>query len=139
MKKILVDTSVIIDFLRRQDKTNSVFWQVFSQAKCQPVIGLTTVVELWAGKSMSEKKTRSFIEELLDKCEILFPDLRLAKKTGALLRRSNYQLSFQDAHIAVFSLEEHLPLLTLNRKDFARIKGIKFYEFGDQLFQNKKE
>ena len=126
MKKILVDTSVIIDFLCRKDKKKSVFYQVFSSGEHQPVIALVTISELWAGKSMGNEKTAGLVKKIVDDCEILFPDLKVAQKTGEILRKINYEVAFQDAQIAALARENKLLLLTLNKKDFRKIKGVRF-------------
>lgn len=128
MKKVLVDTSVIIDFLRRGDKTKSAFYQVFSSGEYQPVIALVTISELWAGKSMENKKTARLVEKIVDGCEILFPDLNIAQKTGEILRQTNYEVAFQDAQIAALARENKLLLLTLNKKDFRKIEGVRFLQ-----------
>ena len=127
MKKILVDTSVIIDFLRRKDKENSAFYKTFFKKNNKPTISLTTITELWAGKSMEKKESLKFIKELVVNCEILPSSSNTAKLAGKILRRSNYQISFQDAQIASLALENNLPLLTLDKKDFGKIKGIKYF------------
>ncbi len=125
MKKILVDTNIIIDFLRRKDKENSTFYKVFSQEKNRPVISLTTVTELWAGKSTEKKENLKFIEKLIENCEILLPTLKTAKQAGGILRQSDYRISFQDAQIASLALENKLLILTLDEKDFKKIKKVK--------------
>ncbi len=55
MKSILVDTSVIIDYLRRTDKKNSLFYNTFAKTKHKAYISLTTITDLWAGISMKNK------------------------------------------------------------------------------------
>ena len=125
MKKVLVDTNIIIDFLRRKDKNNSSFYQVFSQEKYKPVVSLTTITELWAGKSTEKKENLKFIEKLIENCEVLLPSLKTAKLAGKILLQTNYQISFQDAQITALALENKIPILTLNKKDFEKIKGIK--------------
>lgn len=127
MKKVLVDTSVIIDFLRRRDKTKSAFYQVFSSGEHQPVIALVTISELWAGRSIENKKTAKLVKKIVDGCEILFPDLNIGQKTGEILRQANYEVAFQDAQIAASARKTKLLLLTLNKKDFQKIKGVRFF------------
>lgn len=126
MTKIIVDTSVVIDYLRQKDKTQTIFHQVFSMARNKPVLPSTVISELWAGKSMDNEKTKSFVNKLIKTCETLFPNLNTAKKTGLILRNTSYEISFQDAQIAAFALENNLPVLTTNKKDFTKIKGVKF-------------
>ena len=128
MKEILVDTSVIIDFLRRKDKKNSLFYRVFLQGKHIPIISLITITELWAGKSLEEIKCLKFIERFIKNCEILPPTLETAKLAGKILRQTNYQISFQDAQIASLALENKLNLLTLDENDFKRVKRVEFFK-----------
>jgi len=125
MEKILVDTSVIIDFLRSPEKQKSCFHQFFSPGKYQPVVSLTTITELWAGRSLEKPRTLNFVQNLIEKCEIISLDLRTAKMAGKILRQANYQISFQDAQIAALALDSGLTILTLNKKDFNKVKGLK--------------
>jgi tRNA(fMet)-specific endonuclease VapC len=127
MKKILVDTSIIIDFLRRKDKENSLFFQVFKQKTHLALICFTSITELWAGKSMAKAKNLKQVEEIIKRCQIIKPTLKTAKLAGQLLRQTNYQLSFQDANLAALAIENSLTLITLNQKDFEKIKGIKLF------------
>lgn len=128
MKKVLVDTNIIIDYLRRKDKTKSLFFQIFSQKEYKALISLITITELWAGKSMVKKKVLGFVNKLVQKCELIPPSVKTAKIAGKMLRQSNYQISFQDARIAALAFENKLPILTLNKKDFSKIKGINFFK-----------
>ena len=127
MQKILVDTSIIIDFLRRKDKVNSLFYQVFTK-KNLAVISLTTITELWAGKSLTKRNVLAKIENIVSRCEILIPNIAIAKQAGRILRETNYEISFQDAQVAAQAIDNSLPLLTLNEKDFRTIKGIKLFK-----------
>jgi len=127
MKKILVDTNIFIDYLRRKDKANSLFFQIFSQKKYSAVISLTTVTELWAGKSMSKKQVFKKVSEIIDRCELVLPEMKTAKRAGEILRQANYEVAFQDAQIAALALENKLLILTLNQKDFRKIKALKFF------------
>lgn len=131
MKRVLVDTNVIIDYLRRKDKANSLFFQVFSLKDYIAVVSLTTITELWAGRSMTKQSTLKKVKKIIDNCEITLPSLEIAKQTGRILRQTNYQISFQDAQIAALTLENKFPLLTLDQKDFRKIKRIKFFRLND--------
>ena len=128
-RRILVDTNIIIDFLRKRDKKHTIFYELFSQEENKPVICFITISELWAGKSMEEKQTRKFVEELIKGCEILEPNIEIAKLSGEILRKTNYSISLQDAQISAYSLYYNLPILTLNKKDFLKIPKIKLFQF----------
>ncbi len=128
MKQIVVDTSIVIDYLRQKDKTQTIFHQVFSMARNQPVLPSTVISELWAGKSMDDEKTKNFVNKLIKTCKIVFPNLNTAKQTGLILRKTNYEISFQDAEIAAFAIENNLPVLTRNKRDFVKVREIKFFD-----------
>jgi tRNA(fMet)-specific endonuclease VapC len=125
MNKVLIDTSVIIDYLRRPDKKKALLFKYFTKTNYQAVVALTTVAELWAGKSMARKKVRLKVGQILNRCQIVFPDLKTAKLTGKLIRDLNYELAFQDAQIAALAIQFDLPVLTLNQKHFKSIKDLK--------------
>lgn len=120
---ILVDSDIIIDFLRTRKK-ETLFYQYFYLQDNTSAASLTTVTEIWQGKSMNDLSHLKSAEELLKRFKILIPNIEIAKKAGKLLRNLNYQISFQDAEIAACSLYYSLPLLTKNRKDFLKIKGL---------------
>lgn len=123
--QIVIDTSVVIDFLRRRDAEKSVFAR-FS-GKIKGLISLVTVAELYAGKSVQddpEKKKR--VETMLTGVEINIPTLDTARQTGTL--RAKYQLSLADAFIAALAIESGLPLATFNKKDFAKVKELELFE-----------
>lgn len=125
MNKVLIDANVIIDYLRRPDKKKALFFKYFTKTNHQAVVALTTVAELWAGKSMARKKVRLKVGQILNHCQIIFPDLKTAKLTGKLIRDLNYELAFQDAQIAALAIQFDLPVLTLNQKHFKSIKDLK--------------
>jgi len=127
MTKILVDTSIIIDYFRSMNKTITLFSQVFTQPNNFPCISQITITELWAGKSTLKPEVDNYISSLIKNMEILPINDEIAKQTGIMIRNQNYTISFQDAYIAVTSIFNKLPLLTLNTKDFEKVEGIRLY------------
>jgi predicted nucleic acid-binding protein len=125
MKKILVDTSVIIDYLRRPDKKNSLFFKTFTREKNKSYISLTTITELWAEKNMAKPKSRKKVEQILKKSVILIPNVKTAKHAGEIIRHTKYQISYQDAQIASLALENNLIVLSLDKKYFKKINNLK--------------
>lgn len=125
MDQLLLDTSIIIDFLRRKDKENSLLFS-FSQKDLRLSISIITHTELYAGKSVWEK------EDALEELEKLFSGLHLlplqeeiSVKAGEL--KAKYGVSLLDAIIAATALIHKLDLATLNIKDFEKISGLDIY------------
>lgn len=121
MKKILIDTSVLIEFLRVKKKKT--LYEEILAGKRQPVVSFITPAELWADKSAWESKSKTkLLETLLAGIEIIFPTLSTLKLSGRL--RAKHQISLLDAFVAAYAIEKKLPLATLNVKDFKGIKEL---------------
>lgn len=122
MRKILLDTSVLIDFLRRTDKENSLLYKFSGE---DLYISLITHTELYAGKSVWEKEeTRLGLEKLLSGITVIPMSVSVSMLTGRL-KSENQKLSLIDCVIAATALKNGLELATLNRKDFVPVKGLK--------------
>ena len=122
MAKVLLDTSVVIDFLRRKDKEKSALF-LLAEDENQLFASIITHTELYAGKSVWEN------QEALKEIELLFSGINLllldeltSKEAGRI--RANYQTNLLDAIIAATALRHSLSLATLNVKDFEMIKKL---------------
>ena len=119
--KIVVDTSVIIDYLRSKTPDETLFYDL--SQKHDLVISLVTVAEIYSGKSANTAKGQKIIKSIIEGMEIRIPDFELAKLAGEL--RMKYQLSISDAFIGVLALKLDIPLATLDTSDFNKIKNLK--------------
>src|SRR6266481_4359453 len=80
MKKLLLDTSVIIDFLRRKDKEETLLYKVSEE---DIYISIISHTELFAGKSTWEKEgTRAILNDLFDGTTILPLSEDISEKAG---------------------------------------------------------
>lgn len=129
---LLLDTSLIIDFLRVEDKDSTILQQLANKQssstnnKYKLYISIVSHTELYAGKRIWE--SASALKELaliLSGLEILNLDQSLSKNAGKI--KSEYGLGIADAIIAATALASKLTLATLNTKDFKEIKGLKLY------------
>lgn len=129
MEKILVDTDILIEFFRIKERSRCLYSKIFRINTNIQVISSVTVAELFAGRSIEEKKEELILKEFLSKVEILYSNFEVMKLTGEIMRVSEYKITFQDAEIAACSLYYNLPLLTKNKKDFKKIKGLKLFDY----------
>lgn len=120
--RIIVDTSIIIDYLRTKD-LNSLYAKLITDNTL--IVSLISIAELYSGKSIRKKEQKEIIEKIIDSLEVIIPDIKIAKNAGRL--RAEYQLSLSDAFIAALTLDLDLPLATLDYSDFKKIKGLKLY------------
>lgn len=126
MKKLLLDTSVLIDFLRRKDKEKSLLVKIVDWGY-SPSLSLITHTELHAGESVwQKKKAKRELEELLSGLEVIVLNKEVSRLAGKL--KAKYQIGLMDAIIAAEAIASRLPLATLNLKDFKKIKEVKIFE-----------
>lgn len=120
---ILIDTSVIIDFLRKKEKRNSILWKLKEKHNC--FMSAITLFELFSGATDEQKfedvrKIAKWIEP------ILFDD-PIAELSGKIyrdLRQEKQLIEFRDIFIGATAIHYDYPLATLNQKHFNRIKRL---------------
>ena len=124
MKKLVVDTSVIIDFLRSNNKEDSLLYKL---AEEDLYISIVTHTELYAGKSVWENsEARESLEKVLSGMSFVALDKRISERAGYIKSYSN--ISLIDALIASTALIGSMELMTLNIKDFEKVKGLKIFK-----------
>ncbi|MHA4742491.1 type II toxin-antitoxin system VapC family toxin [Dyadobacter sp. MSC1_007] len=122
-KLILVDTSILIDFFRKTDKSNSQLIKLVrdNSAYC---ISVVTEFEIYTGTSASQTQ---YWEEFLFRTKVLAFDKEVARVAVAIskvLKQNNKQIGMADLFIAATGVYHNLPLATLNSKHFQRIDGL---------------
>jgi len=123
--KILLDTSILIDFLRLKDKEKTLLYKISEE---ELYISIITHTELFAGKSVWEKKeARRELEELFSGMEILPLTLEISESAGKI-KSKNKNLSLLDCIIGATAICSKMELVTLNIKDFSDISGINFFK-----------
>jgi tRNA(fMet)-specific endonuclease VapC len=122
-RRILVDTSVIIDFLRKSQKEKSWLWEIKENDTC--FISSITLFELLSGA-----KTDRHLEDI-DKITKWIESIDFNDETATVaalivrnLKERNQLIDYRDIFIAATAKYYHLTLATLNRNHFERIEGI---------------
>lgn len=119
MKKVLLDTSVIIDFVRRKDKKNALLFSL-SKKGYELHISILTHTELYAGKNVWRGiEAEQDLEKLFYGMYILPLETEISKKAGKIRAQNNTTII--DAIIAATAINHGLSLVTLNLKDFEGI------------------
>lgn len=120
----MIDTSVIIAYLRKQKKEKSEFWSLIQKYEC--AISTITLFELHSGAKNTHQ--REDVETLKAYLEIVPFDTLQAKQASIIfqiLKKSNKLIEFRDIFIASCAISQNIPLATLNRDHFERIDNIK--------------
>lgn len=120
---ILLDTSVIIDFLRRDNKPATWLYHL-ARSQSNLAASIITHTELYAGKSIWEKP------KALQELRIIFSGLSLIPLTEVISETAGkyaatHHLNLIDGIIAATATVGNHNLATLNQKHFQKIPGLK--------------
>lgn len=122
-RRILIDTSIIIDFLRKQKKEKSWLWKIRENYTC--FMSAITLFELLSGA-----KTDQHLEDI-EKITKWIKSIDLNNETATVaasilrnLKERNQIIDYRDIFIAATAKHYHLTLATLNISHFNRIKEI---------------
>lgn len=126
MSKVLLDTSVIIDFLRQKNKADTLLYKL---AKSENLfVSIVTHTEIYAGKSVWEKKgAKQEVEDLFSGFTIL-PMITEISEIAGNLKAYNHDRSLLDCIIGATAKYHNLDLATFNSKDFKAMAGVKLLE-----------
>lgn len=123
-KKILIDTDVIIDYLR--DYKPAI--RYLEALPNQILLSAITVAELYAGIRTQDEQNA--IENFLNAFEIISVDNAIAQTGGAFRKQygKSHGTGLADALIAATAIHQHAHLTTLNNRHYPMIKIIKPYD-----------
>ncbi len=125
--RVLIDTSVIIAFLRKKDKQRTHLWKIRNVNTC--FLSVITLFELYAGANTREKKTD--VEKIATWITPVEFDAAIAAKAALFyqdLKSQNRTIDFRDIFIAATAVRHDFQLATLNIRHFSRIKELALLE-----------
>ena len=127
MKKVFIDTNIIIDYSKGFDKSLKHLFFLQKQNFVKIFVNSIVIAEFFNDKSLKNIKKLDRANRLFQ----YFTVLELTGKSGFLagrLLRTNQVNFIADSLIAATCLDNGLELMTNNKKDFKKVKGLKFYE-----------
>ena len=115
--KLLLDTSILIDVLRRKKLRNE--W-LAGLVRNGHTLATTTlnIAEIYAGMRPAEESRTEALLGGLQVHELNGTSARLAGRFNNTWARKGHTLSLADAMVAAIAIEHGCALLTDNRKDF---------------------
>ena len=124
---ILIDTSVLIEYFRKQKKEETFLFQLIKNDD-ELCISAITKYEIIVGNS---PKQEAFWENVLVSLKVLEFGDREADKTALIykeLKKKNKLIGFADIAIAATAFTNQMQLATLNIKHFRRIDKLEIVE-----------
>jgi len=121
---VCLDTSVLIDYYRKIDKSKSLFYLLTTQYKFFAVSAVTEY-ELYLGNSPEQN---IFWNDFFSQIVVLPFDTKVVKQAVTIykqLKQQNKLIDIPDIMIAGTALQNNMPLATLNKKHFERINDLK--------------
>lgn len=122
--RLVVDTNTFIDYLRAKDKKNTELYRIPNNKRIY--ISSVTIYELLMGATNEQK--RKDVQLLTEDTIVLPFDEEVSIRASEIyhdLRITNKMIEFRDIFIAATCLVNNLPIKTVNKNHFQRIKGLK--------------
>jgi len=122
---ILVDTNIFIEYY----KNNPVICEILERIDPQEIVVNDVVcAELYFG-ARNRQELADIVADM-EKLTVLTISSKISKLAVELVKQYclSHKLKLPDAQIAATALLYNTELFTLNRKDFAYIPNLKFYE-----------
>ncbi|MBI3577140.1 PIN domain-containing protein [Candidatus Gottesmanbacteria bacterium] len=124
--KVLLDTSVIIDFLRLKDKSKSALYAI-TQKEFSLSVSIITHTELYAGTSVwSNSIALRELETIFSGIDLIALTEKISQEAGKI--KALYKIDLIDAIIAATAIGNDMTLVTLNTKHFKKIPHLRIAE-----------
>jgi predicted nucleic acid-binding protein len=120
MTQLLIDTDVLIDYLR--DRADAV---TYLESLTPPIsVSAITVAELYAG--VRDGAERTTLDEFVDSFQVVAIDQSIAIRAGVIRRDfgKSHGTGLADAIIAATAEAQQSDLVTLNHKHFQMLKNV---------------
>ncbi len=125
MRNVVLDTDVIIDYLRMGFGSLEDLISAASNREIKLYISSVTLMELFSGDI--KRNQVEVIEYIENKIEIINLDQELAKYLGHLRKTAKSHIQLADLIIGGSACYIGAQIATRNKKHFAAISGLKFY------------
>ena len=126
-RRILIDTSIIIDYLRKVNKSKTLFWKLVNQYDC--LISSVTVFELYSGaKSIEHTKDIKTVLSFLYMVSFDSTQAKLSVEIFQTLKQQNNLIEFRDIFIASCAISKKVSLVIFNEKHFVRVDALNIYK-----------
>jgi tRNA(fMet)-specific endonuclease VapC len=128
-QRILVDSSLIIDYFRKEIKSKSFLYKLFQQNSTLYISTLTVYELLCGTKTAQLHKDTKKIFALFNILEFGTIEASIAADLYKQLKQKNLIVETVDILIAATALSLSFPLATLNKSHFIRFNELELVDF----------
>lgn len=125
--RIVVDSSIIIDYLRGGKKWDDFISAVETEQDLQLFLPTIVVFELYSGTSTRSIKKLQEMVYFINQFERIDLNEHIARLAGELSRDAKQRIQAPDYIIAASALQMNATVVTLNKKHFAQIPHLSLY------------
>lgn len=125
--RLVVDTSVLIDHLRKGIAWKTVLAEIEGRDDIELLIPTIVIFELFSGASSKNPAIQAEINNLLEDFRKIHLDEGIAVRAGELSRDIHRAIQAPDYIIAASAIEVGGAVVTLNRKHLEQIPGLDLY------------
>ncbi|MFV9646723.1 MAG: type II toxin-antitoxin system VapC family toxin [Desulfobacterales bacterium] len=121
-RRILIDTSVVIDHFRKKNKQRSLLYELSKENRL--FLSAISKFEFLVGTKLSQIRQTEKIIEGFDILSFNSNVANVASDIAKKLKAKNKIIEFRDIFIAATAITNDMPLSTLNVKHFERIDDL---------------
>jgi len=126
---VVIDTNIIIDHLRLQEKEQSLLMKLASQLPKETLaLSIISIQELYEGASTRDSQHEQYLLATISPLKILPYTYEVAQLAGQIARDLNHPIELADAAIAATTILNGASLQTINKKDFTDIKDLRLFD-----------
>ena len=126
MVKVVIDSSVVIDYTRAGLGVLPHLLSLRKSKKMEIYMPASVFLELWAGESMADTSEEVKVERLLIPVKTANLTKQIAKMAGELIRLGMVK-GVMDSAIAATTLYLDAQLATQNKKHFSKVPNLRFF------------
>lgn len=127
--KIVVDTSILIDYLRGGKRGVQFIEEIEGDEDSELFVPTIVIFELFSGQSTKSPIIVTKILNLLKFFQRIELTEEVARLAGGLLRDTKQRIQVPDYIIAASALQVNATVATLNQKHFVQIPNLNLYSF----------
>ncbi|MGF7138299.1 type II toxin-antitoxin system VapC family toxin [Roseimarinus sediminis] len=121
---ICLDTSVIIEFYRKTDKSKSFFFRL-TEKYDRFAISSITEFEIFVGSKPDQDDYWDRLFSSMEKLSFDSQSNKIAIQIDRKLKKISKQIDIPDLMIAACAMANDATIATLNEKHFSRIEGLR--------------